>query len=449
MYTFSSKLKLISIALMVIGALGIAYGFFTAPKDIHQVEEILNANSHNSHNSHAKSDTHDTHAVAPDSHAEADSHKKHEAHLEHVLHQMQNKPWAAFFITAFFFFMIALLTLVFYSIQWAASAGWSIVIFRVMESITAFLLPASLFLLLFLILSTSHFNHIYVWMNAETVANDPMLQLKAPWLNASGFLIRSFFFILGWNIFRFFLRKNSIALDVAGELKIYKKNFNIAVGFLAFFIVTELFFVFDMTMSLDPHWFSQLYPFYVFASMMVTAVTVILIITVYLKSKGFMPFVNKSHIHDLGKFMFGFSIFWSYFFFDQFMLQWYSHQPEETVYWIPRLLGAYQPLFISMLVLNFLLPFFLLISSDFKKVSSIIVTAGIFIIVGHYIDIFMLISPATVGDNWSFGFSEIGNLLFFSGLFIFVVFNSLSKVPLLAKGNPFMKESEHFHYYNL
>ncbi len=440
MYTFSSKLKTFSIALMALGLVGMAIGFFSVPKDTHEIETMLNAK----HDSHASANTYDA-TDNHDAHVSKDAHQKH---LKHVLHQYQNKPWAAFFTAAFFFFMIALLVLVFYSIQWAAQAGWSIVIFRVMESITAFLLPGSFFILLFLLLSTSGFNHIFIWMGHEAHL-DPVLVEKAPWLNKTGLLLRSFIFITGWNIFRFFLRRNSLALDEAGDMKIYKRNFNVAVGFLGFFIVTELFFIFDMTMSLDPHWYSQLYPFYVFASMMVTGVTTILIVTVYLKSKGYLPHVKQSHIHDLGKFMFGFSIFWAYFFFDQFMLQWYSNIPEDVVYWIPRLLGSYQLPFIGMLVLNFVIPFFLLIGSDFKKVSGIIVTAGIFIIVGHYIDIFLLIAPATVGDIWSFGIPEIASFLFFFGLFIFVVFRSLSKAPLHAKGHPFMKESELYHYYNL
>ena len=443
MYTFSSKLKLVSIVLMIVGALGIGYGFLSAPKTTQDVEEMLKSKSHDSH---AESNEHNEHKAAThDAHADKASH---EAHLEHALHQLQNKPWAALYITIFFFFMIALLALVFYAIQWASSSGWSIVLFRVMESVSAFLLPASFFILLFMVLSSMHFNHMFVWMGADAV-NDPVLVEKAPWLNKTGFLIRSFLFVGGWNVFRFFLRKNSIALDEEGSLKIYKRNFNVAVGFLAFYIVSELFFVFDATMSLDPHWFSQLYTFYIFASMIVTAITVILMITLYLKGKGLLPKVNQSHIHDLGKFMFGFSIFWAYFFFDQFMLQWYSHQPEETVYWVPRLLGAYQPLFIAMLVLNFVIPFLILISSDFKKVSKIIMAVGFLIIAGHYIDIFMLISPATVGNHWSFGIPEISTLLFFTGMFIYVVFNSLTKAPLHAKGNPFMKESEHYHYYNL
>jgi hypothetical protein len=434
---------------MVLGLVGIGIGFMTAPKTTQDIEAMIAANNHNAGEDHAVADEHataDTHKV--DTHGDAQAsadHNEHQEHLDHLLHQAKNKPWSAFFIAAFFFFMLALLALVFYAIQWASQAGWSIVLYRVMESITSFLLPASFFLLLFLILSTSGFNEIFVWMG-EDAKLDPVLVEKAPWLNKTGFLLRSFVFVAGWNIFRFFLRKNSLALDEAGEMKIYKRNFNISVGFLAFFIVTELFFVFDLTMSLDPHWFSQLYPFYVFASMLVTAITTIAVIAIYLKGKGYLPEVNNSHLHDLAKFMFGFSIFWTYFFFDQFMLQWYSNQPEEAVYFVPRLLGTYQLPFMGMLILNFVFPILILMSSDFKRLNWFIMMAGISIIVGHYIDVFILIAPATVGDSWSIGLPEIASLVFFLGMFIFVVFRSLSKAPLQAKGNPFMKESEIYHY---
>jgi hypothetical protein len=128
------------------------------------------------------------------------------------------------------------------------------------------------------------------------------------------------------------------------------------------------------------------------------------------------------------------------------MLQWYSNQPEESVYFIPRLLGSYQLPFISMLVLNFALPILILMSNDFKRLNWFIMIAGISIIIGHYTDIFILISPATVGDHYSFGIPEFASILFFLGLFIFIVFRALAKVPTQATGNPFMKESEIYHY---
>jgi len=442
MYTFSGKLKTFSIALIILGALGMAYGFFTAPKTTEDVKEAL----HHNENSHTSSQG-EEHATASESHS-ADEEQKH---LEHLLHQGQNRPWTAFFIAAFFFFMIPLTVLVFYAIQWAAQAGWSIVLFRVMEAITAYLLPGSILLLIFILASGFHLNHMYVWM-AEGVFDplsenyDALVAGKSWWLNIPGWLIRSFIYLFVFNIFRWLLVKNSLALDKSGDIKIYKKNFNFAIVFLVLFIILEIFMSIDWLMLLDPHWYSQLYSFYVFAGMLVTGITVITLVTIFLKAKGFLPFVNSSHIHDLAKYMFGFSIFWTYFWYSQFMLQWYANLPEEAAYFHPRLLGSYQILFIGMVILNFVFPIFILINSDYKRIPWFVVSAGIFILVGHYVDVFQLIAPATVGDSWTIGIPELGSLAFFLGIFLYVVFNALSKVNLHAKGNPFMKESEIYHY---
>ena len=449
MYTFSGKLKTFSIALMILGALGMGYGFFTAPKTTEDVKEAL----HNTQNSHEtdQSEDHTTAADHEDSSEGSHSADEEKSHLEHLLHQGQNRPWAAFFIAAFFFLMIAVTVLVFYSIQWAAQAGWSIVLFRVMEGITAYILPGSILLFLFLLASGFHMNHMYVWMAEGTFDPtsdnyDAIIDGKSWWLNTSGWLIRGFIYLFVYNIFRWILRKNSIKLDNTNDIKVYKKNFNLAVAFIVIFGILELFMSFDWLMSLDPHWYSQLYSFYVFASVLVSGITVIALVTIYLRKKGALPFVNSSHVHDLAKYMFGFSIFWAYFWFDQFMLQWYADIPEDTAYFFPRLIGSYQLPFIGMLVLNFVFPIFVLMDSDFKRIPWFVVTTGIIILIGHYIDIFQLISPATVGDSWSIGIPELASLAFFLGLFIFVIFNAMSKVSLHAKGNPFMKESEIYHY---
>ena len=448
MYTFSGKLKTVSLVLMIIGALGIGYGFYSAPKTTEDVEQALHHDQDSGHGeatAHAEETSHG--ATAQEEHSAEEA----QSHLEHLLHQGQNRPWAAFFIAAFFFLMISVCVLVFYAIQWAAQAGWSIVLFRVMEGITAYILPGSILLFIFLLLSGLHFNHIYVWMSEGTFDPsspnyDAIIDGKSWWLNTPGWIIRSFVYLLIYNVFRFLLRKNSLALDKTSDIKIYRKNFNLSVIFIVVFGIMELFMSFDWLMSLDPHWYSQLYSFYVFASVLVSGITTIALVTIYLKNKGVLPFVNNSHIHDLAKYMFGFSIFWTYFFFDQFMLQWYANIPEEAAYFFPRLIGSYQLPFIGMLVMNFVFPILILMDSDFKRVPWFVVAAGLVILTGHYTDIFQLISPATVGDSWSIGIPELGSLAFFMGLFIFVVFSAIAKAPLHAKGNPFMKESEIYHY---
>ncbi|MDH3323309.1 MAG: quinol:cytochrome C oxidoreductase, partial [Flavobacteriaceae bacterium] len=431
MYTFSGKLKTFSIALIIIGALGMGYGFFTAPKTTEDVKAALHHQDAEhgvvQDTDHATTDAHENTA------SESHSADEEQSHLEHLLHQAQNRPWTAFFISAFFFLMIAVTVLVFYAIQWAAQAGWSIVLFRVMEGITAYILPGSILLFIFLLVSGLHGNHMYVWMSEGTFDPasenyDAIIAGKSWWLNTPGWLIRSFIYLFVYNIFRWMLRKNSIALDTSSDIKIYKKNFNLSVAFIVIFGIFELFMSFDWLMSLDPHWYSQLYSFYVFASMLVSGITMVALITILLRSKGFLPFVNDSHIHDLAKYMFGFSIFWTYFWFDQFMLQWYANLPEEAAYFFPRLIGSYQLPFIGMLIMNFVFPILVLMNSDYKRVPWFVVLAGVVILVGHYTDIFQLISPATVGDSWSIGIPELGSLAFFSGVFIFVVFNAMSKV---------------------
>ena len=431
---------------MILGALGMGYGFLTAPSTTEEVAQMMHHEEDGHHGeaeSHAApaADAHGSH----DSAAAGHSAEEEQSHLEHLLHQAQNRPWTAFFIAAFFFLMISVCVLVFYAIQWAAQAGWSIVLFRIMEGISAYILPGSILLFLFLVLSAMHFNHIYVWMGEEAL-DDEIIQGKSWWLNVPGWLIRSFIYLFTYNLFRYLLRRNSLALDESGDIKLYRKSFNMSVTFIVIFGIFELFMSFDWLMSLDPHWYSQLYSFYVFASVLVSGITTIALVTIYLKSKGVIPFVNNSHIHDLAKYMFGFSIFWTYFFFDQFMLQWYANIPEEAAYFFPRLIGSYQLPFISMLVMNFVFPILILMDSDFKRIPWFVVAAGLVILTGHFIDVFQLISPATVGDSWSIGIPEFSSLAFFLGLFIFVVFTSISKAPLHAKGNPFMKESEIYHY---
>ena len=449
MYQFSGKLKTLALALMVVGAIGIISGFLATPSSVEEVKEQLE-NTHGGHGSHdeAKEVAHDDHVSAShDAHA-SESHGS--SHAEHAFHQLQNRPWAAFYVALFFFVGITLLVLAFNAIQRAAQAGWSIVLFRVMEGITGNLLPVTIILLVFLLLGSAHVHHLFVWMKEGTVTPghenyDAIIHGKSWWLNVPGWTIRSIVYIVGWNLYRHLSRKASLAQDNATDLVAYKKNFKMSIAFLGFFLFSESMMSWDWIMSLDPHWFSTLFGWYILATFMVSAVTVIAIVTIYLKSKGHLAYVNNSHIHDLAKFMFGFSIFWTYLWFSQFMLIWYADMPEETTYFVQRF-EEYKLPFLMMIPMNFIFPILLLLNSDYKRIPHFVIGAGVVVLLGHYMDVFIMIMPATVGGEWFFGIPEIGALLFFIGLFIYSVFTSISKAPLLAKGNPFLKESETFHY---
>lgn len=482
MYTFSSKLKTFSFILMIIGILGIGYGFLTAPKNIDEVEKILASESHGEHHSEVAKTTeeeivpvkHDeivkeVDIIASDSAAamtdsvkvaevvpvekvvkekevsKEDAAAEHKEHLKHVLHQLQNKPWAALYVACIFFMLVSLGALAFYAIQQVAQAGWSPVLFRVMQGVTAYLPVGSVIFFVILVLCGLHFNHLFPWLDPEVVAHDKIIQNKAGYLNFPFWIIRAFVFLLGWNLYRYFSRKNCLAQDEATDNSFYKKNFNISAMFLVFFIVTESIMSWDWIMSIDPHWFSTLFGWYVFASFFVSGITTICMVTLYLKSKGYLENVNSSHIHDLAKFMFGISVFWTYLWFSQFMLIWYANIPEEVTYFVTRI-EKYNLPFFGAIVMNFVFPILILINTDFKRITWVLVMAGIVILLGHYIDFFNMIMPSSVGDQWFIGVSEICSVLFFFGLFIFVVFTALTKAPLLPKRNPYIEESKHFHY---
>jgi hypothetical protein len=506
MYTFSSKLKTFSFILMVIGLLGIGYGFLNAPKNIEAVEKIL-AEEHAGHHGgghHEAAHTEAKHTEAKDAevkheeaHKEAEIAKvtevkdsaevkkdsaetkidstviktaeveaapivevkkekvvdeaaAHKAHVEHVYHQMKNKPWAALYVACIFIMLISLGVLVFYAIQQVAQAGWSPVLFRVMQGLSSYLPVGAILFLALLILSGMHANHLFPWMNEgildpKSANYDHLIANKSGYLNFPFWIIRAIVFLAGWSFYQYMSKKNCLLQDEAHDDLYYKKNFKMSAAFLVFFIVTESIMSWDWIMSLDPHWASTLFGWYVFASFFVSGITTIALTTLYLKSKGYLEFVNTSHIHDLAKFMFGISVFWTYLWFSQFMLIWYANIPEESAYFVTRIQDYNLPFF-GMIVMNFVFPILILINTDFKRLTWVIVMAGTVILLGHYVDFFNMIMPSTVGTQWFIGIPEIGSLMFFVGLFIFVAFTALSKTPLLVKRNPFIEESKHFHY---
>ncbi len=455
MYTLPSKLKLFSIILVVVGLIGTVYGFIMVPKTVEDVREQI-SHEEASHGAHATANDGETTNFVDRARgqegfaANAMEHSKDlgeeahgaQSHEEHVLHQLQSRPWSATFVAAFFFLMIALGVLVFYAIQIASQAGWAPVLYRVMEGITAYMLPGSIIVFLIIVFAGTHF---YPWQNEDLVAGDKILQGKSGYLNFPFFIIRAVIYVLGWNLYRYYSRRNSLEQDRATNYDPYRRNFKASVFFLAFFIITEASMAIDWFMSMTPHWYSTLFPWYVFSSLFVSGITMLALVTIHLKSRGFIPFVSDKHLHDLGKYIFAFSIFWTYLWFGQFMLIWYANIPEEVTYFVIRI-QEYPVLFFGMLILNFVFPILMLMNSDFKRIPWLVVITGIIVLVGHYIDVYLLVMPNTVGHHWHFGIPEIGALCLFAGLFIFIVGLGLGKVSLKVENDPFIRESENYHF---
>lgn len=444
MYQMSNKIKMTSLILIVLGLIGVSAGFLSTPNNVEEVKQQMEA-SHGGHGDGHADAEHSDKSAAEEEHAVGEHHDNEKSHAEHAYTFLKNKPWSALFVSLLFFLLISLGAFVFYVIQHVSQAGWSPVLFRVMEAISKYIVPGGVLVYVFLVLSSLHLNHLFVWMDPEIVANDEVIQEKSGYLNIPFFLIRAAIYIGGWILFQRLIIKNENKQDDGYDQSLYKKNITYSVLFLAFFAITESMASWDWIMSIDTHWFSTLMGWFVFASMFVSGITTIALVTVHLKSKGYLEFVNNSHIHDLAKFMFGISIFWTYLWFAQFMLIWYANMPEEAVYYVTRM-EDYQLLFLGSVALNFVFPLLILMNSDFKRVNWIVTFAGIIILIGHYINFYLMIMPGTVAGQWSISFAEIGSLLLVGGIFLYVTFNALSKKALEPVNNPLIKESKQYHY---
>ena len=362
-----------------------------------------------------------------------------------------HRAWPSLLFNNYFFIGIAVFGVFFVAKQYVSEAGWSIVLKRVPEAVMSALPVMSLIMLFIMFASIMHWNHIYHWlhegiMDPASDHYDKIIAGKEAYLNGSFFIIRTIIYLLGWNYFAKKLRALSVLEDKVLGTAIHFKSVSTSAWFMVFFAVTSAMASWDWIMSIDPHWFSTIFGWYVFAEWGAIGFTTILLFTLYLKRQGYLEDVNENHIHDLGKWIFAMSLVWTYMWFSQFMLIWYANIPEEVTYFMARLeVENYKFLFWFSMIINFIAPIILLMSRDAKRNNGRLIFVGCVILVGHWINSYLLVTPGTLGTHGHIGFVEIGMGLGFAGLFIYLVLNSLTKQPLETKNHPFLDESKNLH----
>lgn len=351
-------------------------------------------------------------------------------------------------VNSFFFFSIGLGALFFLALQYATETGWYATVKRVIEALAGFL-PVGIVLMLVILLTLTfmHGGHIYIWMDPEVYSPeghhyDAIIEGKRPYLNEIFFWIRTIAYLGVYYIFYRGFKMRSLEEDKVGGTDIHFKNYKKGALFLVFFSVFSSTSSWDWIMSIDVHWYSTLFGWYVFAGMWCTTMTVLVMLVLYLKKQGYLEKVNDSHVHDIGKWTFATSFLWSYLFFSQFMLIWYADIPEETTYFITRI-EDFKLLYFGMFFINFAFPMLILMSRDAKRNAGILTFVGLIIVIGHWLDVYLMISAGALGVNAHIGALEIGMALLFLGVFIRVILNNLTKAPLTPVNHPFLDESIH------
>ncbi|WP_194777102.1 quinol:cytochrome C oxidoreductase [Pararhodonellum marinum] len=373
-------------------------------------------------------------------------------HAFHWYHRVFANLW----INNVYFTGIAIIGVFFFAIQYAAQAGWSAGLIRIFLSF-GYWLP---FAAVLMIVTFFLFNHdLFHWTHSSLFDKggaeyDKIIDGKGgyfywPLENGSFpifFIFRMVAFFAIWGFFFNKLRTLSYEEDIQGGTGYYYTLRKWSAIFLVFFAVSSSVSAWDWVLSIDTHWFSTMFGWYVFASWFVAGLAAFTLVTVFLKERGYLEMVNENHIHDLGKFVFAFSIFWTYIWFSQFLLIYYANIPEETFYFVERLQSdVYSPFVFVNLVLNFFLPFLVLMTRDAKRHAIFLKVVCSLIILGHWFDFFLMVQPGTLGQNGGFGLIEFGMLLVFGSAVAFVVLSNLSKRNLIAKNHPLLEESYHHH----
>jgi hypothetical protein len=361
---------------------------------------------------------------------------------------MHERTFANLLLMAYYFACVCMSGTFFLAVQYVAQAGWSASILRVPQAM-AKTLPIAAVILIVVISAGLYSHNLYHHWHAEGLTDpnsanyDSIIAGKSVFLNVPFFLGRQVVFLGIYSIFSIMFVKFSYNEDLAGGLNSYRKSFKNACIFLVIYGFTTPVFAFDTIMSLEAHWFSTMFGWYNFAAMWVSSLATIAIILILLRRAGYMQWVNNSHLHNLGQFIFGFSIFWTYVWFAQFLLIYYANMPEETVYFYKRF-EYYKFWFFLNLAMNFLAPVLLLMDRDNKRTDAKLLFVSIVVLLGHWVDYYQMIMPGAVEDGHNgFGIVEIGIALGFVGLFTFTVLSSLSKKPLIAKNHPLLQESLH------
>ncbi len=351
------------------------------------------------------------------------------------------RTWANYLLNNFYFLSVAIGAAFFGAIQYITSSGWSAAFKRIHESMAAYIPYAAVF---FIILYFG-MHSLFEWSHEEAVHEDLLLTHKATYLNETFFFIRIVVFFAVWILLTKILRRFSLKEDEYGGMHYFERSEFYSKVFIFFLAVSFSVFSVDMLMSLEPHWFSTLFAAKMFIAAFLHGSSIVALVVIILFRFGKFDLLNRSHLHDFTRYIFMTGIIWGYFNFAEFMLIWYGNIPEETVYYVERWHGVFRVLFYANILLNWFVPFVVLMPRKSSRRKMFIFPVILLLMVGQYTELYYIIWPAILGEA-TFGLLEIGTFIGFAGLFAFVVGTTLTKAGLVPKNHPYIEESIYHHF---
>lgn len=185
---------------------------------------------------------------------------------------------------------------------------------------------------------------------------------------------------------------------------------------------------------------------YQFSGLILSTLAVMIIACVLLRRYGPLAGVFRDdHLHDLSKLLLGFSCFWMYIWFSQYMLIWYSNIPEETSYFVTRTHGSWGPIVVASIALNWVIPFFVLLPRPCKRNEGIMLKIAVVVLLGRWVDLYVMLFPPTTGDSPVFGIPEIATIIGVGCLIPLLFMRSFAAAAPVPRNDPWLAESLHYH----
>jgi len=338
-----------------------------------------------------------------------------------------------------FVLAIVLGSMFFVLVHHITAARWGTTLRRIAESA---MWTAPLFIVLFVPVALG-LHDLFHWTHTEDVAKDPILTAKAPYLNETFFYIRAVLYFVVWAGIALYMNKQSVAQDKGNGLALLQRMRTASAPSMLLFGLSVTFAAFDWLMSLSPHWFSTIFGVYYFAGAVQGSLAFLIVVAMLLQRSGLLHgVITVEHYHDLGKLLFGFTVFFAYIAFSQYFLIWYANIPEETEWFLHRW-GPWAGLSIALVFFCFVLPFAVLLSRGAKRTAPVLLLGALLVLVGRAIDMYWLVFPSL--DHHSHGphvtWMNFTALLGIGGLFVGLFCWRLGKNALVPVGDPLLRSS--------
>lgn len=345
-------------------------------------------------------------------------------------------------LVAFLFFLsLALGALFFVLTHFATNASWSVTVRRLAENTMA-TLPWFLLLFLPLVLGLRELFH---WSVPEAVAHDPVLLGKRAYLNTTFFMLRAAGCLLVWSAMAWGFLRASRRQDHTGERWITTRLIQASAPCLVLFAITVSLASIDWIMSLDPHWYSTMFAVYFFSGSVVAIFAFLVVLAAAMRRAGLLAeVVTVEHLHDLGKLLFAFTVFWAYIAFSQFFLIWYANIPEETVWYLHRAEGRWKAASVILALGHFVVPFLFLMSRNIKRRTGLLVTGAVWLLLMHLLDLHWLVMPTHRPHGFAPSLLDLTTLVAIGGLFLAAISWPMRRHALAPFRDPRFAESLSF-----